>query len=194
MVNNEQSTSLQATVIVLTMLCVGLGAGTWQGYSEARQANARTEALVAALSGKSQPTPVFEKVEIPPAPDKRHSLGDAIIVASIAGAIFGYFYLKYRFRQERMAILHQERMTALANDMALPDLDPPEVYSPPNPHVPLIIGIVLTMFGVGSMVALSKVLVDDAQRFWIMPLPIALIGVGLVLAYTLTTKSEYPHK
>jgi hypothetical protein len=123
-----------------------------------------------------------------------HSIGDGIIVASISGAIFGYFYLKYRFRQRRMEILHQERMTAMEKDMALPDLDPPEVIAPPDRQVPLVIGTVFAMFGFGSMIALSRALVGDIQRFWIMPLPIALIGVGLILAYTLTTKSEHPHK
>jgi hypothetical protein len=123
-----------------------------------------------------------------------HSIGDGIVVASISGAIVGYFYLKYRFRQRRMEILHEERMTAMEKDMALPDLDPPEVVSPPDRQTPLVIGAVLAMFGFGSMIALSRALVEEAHRFWIMPLPIALMGVGVILAYVLTTKNEYPRK
>ncbi len=44
MARDGQSTALQATVIVLTMLVVGLGVGTWLGYSEATKATARANA------------------------------------------------------------------------------------------------------------------------------------------------------
>jgi hypothetical protein len=49
MARDGQSTALQATVIVLTMLTVGLGVGTWLGYAEAQKASARATAAEDAV-------------------------------------------------------------------------------------------------------------------------------------------------
>ena len=124
-----------------------------------------------------------------------HSIGDGIVAAALSAAVIGYFYFTNQTRQKRLEILHQERMTAMEKDMALPDLDPPEVYSPPDQSIQLIIGIVLAMFGLGAMIALSLALAEESHRFWVMPLPIALIGVGLIIAYIVTaTNNEIPRK
>lgn len=48
MARDGQSTALQATVIVLTLLTVGLGVTSWLGYSEAQKATARATSAEAA--------------------------------------------------------------------------------------------------------------------------------------------------
>lgn len=120
-----------------------------------------------------------------------HTIGDGIIVLALAVAFLGYFYLKHRERQRRLEIIHQERLAAMDKGIPLPELpiDPPRVPNPPDPRVPLILGIVLLAFGGGSMLALSLVSTSDA-RFWPMPLPVALVGLGLMLYYFLAANRE----
>ncbi len=117
-----------------------------------------------------------------------HSIGDGIIVAALAARLFGYLYLKYRTRIRRLELVHQERLIAMEKDFPLPELpmDPPQIRTPPNPHVPLILGIVLLMFGTGCMIALRFTLEEAVQRLWITPLPVVLIGLGLILVHRLT--------
>lgn len=116
-----------------------------------------------------------------------HSIGDGIIVAALAALAFGYLNLKFRTRIRRMEIVHQERLIAIEKDFPLPELslDPPLPPPAPDPHVPLILGVVLLAFGGGSMIALRFYDEPSAQRLWVMPLPVALIGLGLILIYPL---------
>jgi hypothetical protein len=116
-----------------------------------------------------------------------HSIGDGIIVLALAAAFLGYFYLKHLERQRRLEIVHQERLAAMDKGIPLPELpiDPPRVQAPPDPRIPLILGIVLLAVGGGAMAAFSLVSGDSIQMFWPMPLPLALVGVGLMLYYFL---------
>ncbi|MFN3194280.1 MAG: hypothetical protein ACE361_27480 [Aureliella sp.] len=116
-----------------------------------------------------------------------HSVGDGIIVAALAGLLFGYLYLRFRTRIKRLELIHQERLQAMEKDFPLPELpvDPPVVRNPPNPHVPLILGVVLVMFGAGSMVALYFAAAEGIQKLWVAPLPVLFIGVGLILVHGL---------
>jgi hypothetical protein len=121
-----------------------------------------------------------------------HSVGDGIIVAALTAGVVGYFLLRFLERRRRLEILHAERVTAMDKGIPLPELplDPPSstpVFSP-NPHVPLILGIVLTAFGAGSMMALW--LVERLRPGWPMPLPVASIGVGLVLYHFLAAGGQ----
>jgi hypothetical protein len=116
-----------------------------------------------------------------------HSIGDGIIVLALAAAFLGYFYLKHLERQRRLEIVHQERLAAMDKGIPLPELpiDPPRVQAPPDPRIPLILGIVLLAVGGGAMAAFSLVSGDSIHMFWPMPLPLALVGVGLMLYYFL---------
>jgi hypothetical protein len=120
------------------------------------------------------------------------SIGDAIIVVALAGAYLGYLYLKYRERLRRLEIVHQERLAAMDKGIPLPELpiDPPVVEKRPDPHVPLILGIVLMAFGAGSMIALSLVSDGGESVYWPLPLPVAMIGLGLMLYYFLAANRE----
>ena len=121
-----------------------------------------------------------------------HSIGDGIIVSALAALFFGYLYLKYRTRIKRLELIHQERLIAMERDFPLPELpmDPPREKSPFNPFVPLILGIVLVMFGGGAMVAMRFSLEAEFQKLWITPLPLVLVGAGLVFVYRLTSSTK----
>jgi hypothetical protein len=73
----------------------------------------------------------------------------------------------------------------------LPELpiDPPKLPKPPDPRAPLIHGIVWSAFGGGSVLALHLIgPVGNAPDLWPLPLPIALLGVGLILYYVLASE------
>ena len=116
-----------------------------------------------------------------------HSIGDGIIVIALAAAFLGYIYLKFLERQRRLEILHQERLAAMEKGIPLPELpiDPPSPAQPADPRVVLILGIILSGFGAGSMIALS--FVHGNHTYWPLPLPMVFMGVGLMLFYFLAS-------
>ena len=68
--------------------------------------------------------------------------------------------------------------------MQVPELpiDPPSPAQPADPRVVLIlIGIILSGFGAGSMIALS--FVHGNHTYWPLPLPMVFVGVGLMLLH-----------
>jgi hypothetical protein len=117
-----------------------------------------------------------------------HSYPEALIVIALTAGFLGYQYLKMRERQRRMEILHAERLAAMDKGIPLPELpfDPPAQAwkEPPDRTVPLAIGIVLAAFGFGAM-AMLAFLAED-KPYWAVPLPIAMMGLGLVLYYHLS--------
>jgi len=117
-----------------------------------------------------------------------HTLGDGLIVAALAAAFVAYLYFRHVERQHRLEIAHQERLAAMDKGIPLPEfpLDPPKVPRPPDPRAPLIHGIVWAALGLGTMVALR--LVPHAPVLWPLPLPIALLGLGLILYYALASQ------
>jgi hypothetical protein len=132
-----------------------------------------------------------------------HSIGDAIIVAAIAGAILGYCHMKHVERRRRLEIVHQERLVAMEKGIPLPELpiDPPKVPTGPNPQATLVHGIVWTALGTGAMIALgingpSREIEYAASSgsswsfssLWAFPLPMVFLGLGLMLYYFLATE------
>lgn len=120
-----------------------------------------------------------------------HSIGDGIIVAALALGVLGYLFLKFQEKRRRLEVLHAERVMAMEKGIPLPELPLEPTASqmrPPDPHTPLIMGIVLTMFGIGSMAAL--LMVEQFRPVWPMPLPVAFIGIGLVLYYFLAGREQ----
>jgi hypothetical protein len=119
-----------------------------------------------------------------------HSIGDGIIVLALAATAIAYMYFKHRGRQDRLEVIHQERMAAMDKGIPLPELpiDPPSVPKAPDPRATLIHGLVWTTLGVGAMAALLVVgRIGDAPPLWPLPLPITLLGVGLILYYALAS-------
>jgi hypothetical protein len=120
-----------------------------------------------------------------------HSLGDGIIVASIAAAIVAYLYFGHVERRRRLEVVHQERLAAMDKGIPLPEfpLEPSRAPQPPNPKATLLHGIVWSVFGFGAMAALALLDVfPDAPALWPMPLPLAFLGVGLILYYALAAE------
>lgn len=120
-----------------------------------------------------------------------HTIGDALIVFALVAGFLLYQYLKQLGKQKRLDIIHAERLAAMDKGIPLPELpiDPPPGAwrRPPDPKVPLAIGIVLTAFGIGAMAMLA--ILVQGQRYWAVPLPIAMMGLGLVLFYRLSVES-----
>jgi len=122
-----------------------------------------------------------------------HSVGDGIIVAAIAAAVVAYFYFKHVERQRRLEIVHQERLAAMEKGIPLPELplDPPKVPKPPDPRAPLLHGIVWLAFGGGAMLALWLFAPwPEGRALWPLPIPLALLGVGLILYYALSSDRD----
>jgi hypothetical protein len=120
-----------------------------------------------------------------------HTVGDGIIVAALAAAFVAYLYFKHVERQRRLEIVHQERLAAMEKGIPLPEfpLDPPKVRTPPDPRAPLMHGIVWVALGGGAMLALRLIGPQpDTPALWPLPLPLALLGIGLMLYYALGSK------
>jgi hypothetical protein len=119
-----------------------------------------------------------------------HTVGDGIIVWALAAAYAAYLYFRHTERQRRLEIVHQERLAAMEKGIPLPEfpLDPPKVPTPPDPRATLIHGIVWLALGGGAMVALRLIGPQpNALVLWPLPLPLALLGVGLILYYALAS-------
>jgi hypothetical protein len=120
-----------------------------------------------------------------------HSVGDGIIVAALAAAVVAYLYFRHIERRRRLELVHQERLAAMDKGIPLPELplDPPKVPRPPDPRAPLIHGIVWSALGGGAMLALRLIEpLPDAPALWPLPLPLALLGIGLMLYYALASE------
>lgn len=116
-----------------------------------------------------------------------HSIGDGLIVAAVVAGVIGYLYLKSQERRRRLELVHAERLAAMDKGIPLPELPLDPAPTPPRPldrQVTLVIGIVLAMFAVGGMAALA--LLRPERAMWPVPLPMAFLGLGLVLYYLLT--------
>src|SRR5262245_24316241 len=116
-----------------------------------------------------------------------HTFGDGLIVASIAAAIVAYLYFQHVERRRRLEIIHQERLAAMDKGIPLPELpiDPPTAPSG-NPHAVLLHAIVWAAFSVGGMIVLYLNLPAQMHGYWIAPLPLTFLGIGLMLYYFLT--------
>jgi hypothetical protein len=117
-----------------------------------------------------------------------HSIGEGIIAIALAAAFVGYFYLKHRSRQLRLELIHAERLAAMDKGIPLPELPidpPPAGRGPLDPAQFVFPGIVLTVFGGGTMIAFA--FTAWTRPIWLLPLPLALIGVGMLLYSFLPT-------
>ena len=119
-----------------------------------------------------------------------HTIGDGIIVAALAAAFVAYLYFRHVERRRRLEIVHQERLAAMEKGIPLPELplDPPHIRTPSDPRAPLIHGIVWLALGAGAMMALRLIQPFPTPVLWPLPLPIALLGVGLMLYYALASE------
>jgi hypothetical protein len=107
-------------------------------------------------------------------------IGEVIVIA-LAAAFVVRLYFAHQERQRRLEISHRERMAAIEKGIPLPELplEPPAVGVHGDTHFALFPGIVLLTLGVGSMVAF--LMTRDLSDFWMLPLPVAFMGVGMIV-------------
>jgi hypothetical protein len=94
-------------------------------------------------------------------------------------------------KMRKLEIVQRERLVALEKGLPLPEwpvLDvpsPPVSPPPPNPHSMPVTGIILMAIAGGAMLVLYATLPQPAHNFWVLPLPVALVGLGLLLYHYL---------
>jgi hypothetical protein len=110
------------------------------------------------------------------------TIGDGISALALAGGIVGYLYLKHQSWQKKVEIIHQERMAAMEKGIPLPEfpMEPGRERREPDPRVLPIMGTVFLTLSVGTMILLALNLPAASHEFWVAPLPIAFLGVGLI--------------
>ncbi len=118
-----------------------------------------------------------------------HTVGDGIVVASLAAALVAYLYFRHMARRHRLELLHQERLVAIEKGIPLPELplDPSSAPRMSDPRTPLIHGIVWTALGGGAMLTLA-LLRPLPNGLWPLPIPMVSLGVGLILYYALVSR------
>ena len=116
----------------------------------------------------------------------------SVAVAVFPWALFlvlGYF--SWRQNQRRLEMLHEERMAAIEKGLPLvemPDLDGINPFNRPRksyPNAVLVVGIVFVAVGAGAMGAMALSRIPELNAFWSIPLPLVLLGAGLVLCHIL---------
>lgn len=118
------------------------------------------------------------------------TIGDGLVALALAGGIVSYLFIKHATRQKRMEIIHQERMAALDKGIPLPefplDLMEDKPHAPEVPVLP-VLGIILSTLSIGAMIVLYLTMPVGARFWWISPLPLVFMGIGLILFHVLGT-------
>jgi uncharacterized membrane protein len=111
-----------------------------------------------------------------------YTVGDGMVGLALAAGVVGYVYVQHQSRRNRLEIIHQERLAAMEKGIPLPEfpLDPARDPSVPDPNVLPILGTVLLSLSVGTMIMLYRTLEAAKHTFWVLPLPFAFLGVGLL--------------
>jgi hypothetical protein len=123
-----------------------------------------------------------------------------LAIALVLVALWLFTYLQYRLKRRRTEMIHQERMAAMERGIPLPefpnfDLGPSPFLltrlaaKPGSPQSSLLTGIIFLCASVGGMIVLFYLLPLDRHLYWILPLPLALVGIGLLLYYALLRRS-----
>jgi peptidoglycan/LPS O-acetylase OafA/YrhL len=120
------------------------------------------------------------------------AVSDSILILAIVAAVIAYHYFKQKTTQRRLELIHQERLAAMDKGIPLPELpiDPPRAPDPDHGNVALMLGIILTTFSVGTMIVLYMNLSEGQHNFWVTPLPVAMMGGGLMLYHFLSRERE----
>jgi hypothetical protein len=116
-----------------------------------------------------------------------YTVGDGMVALALAAGVVGYVYLKHQSRRKRLEIVHQERLVAMEKGIPLPEfpLEPARNPRVPDPTVLPILGIVLLSLSVGAMIVLYRTLDAEEHGFWVSPLPLTFLGVGLLAFHLL---------
>lgn len=118
-----------------------------------------------------------------------NSFPDALIVLALAGALVAWLYFRNKERQRRMDIVHQERLIAMEKGFPLPELPSEPTKAPDDPREMLVHGVAWVAMGLGGMLALGLTgMTVNGTPLWPLPMPLLLLGVGLMLVYVLGSR------
>jgi len=123
-------------------------------------------------------------------------------VFACAVVLIVIWHLRSKRRQEKMTLVHLERMKAMEKGVPLPEF--PElseeakmqqfdrIFTPTrlNPRWPIGVGAVVMMGGLGYLVAAMLSNDPDLAMTWSIGLIPMFIGFGLVLYYFLTRQPD----
>ena len=109
-----------------------------------------------------------------------YTVGDGTVVLALAAGTVGYIYVKAESRRKKLEMIHQERLAVMEKGIPLPEF-PLETERGPDPNVIPILGTVLASFSLGAMIVLYRTLDAESHAFWVSPLPIAFLGIGLLV-------------
>jgi uncharacterized membrane protein YczE len=111
-----------------------------------------------------------------------YTVGDGTVVLALAAGFVGYVHVKHQSRRKRLEIIHQERLVAMEKGIPLPEfpLEPARDPRPDPNNVMPILGTVLFSLSVGTMIVFYLTLKAAEHGFWVLPLPFAFLGVGLL--------------
>lgn len=119
-----------------------------------------------------------------------YTAGDGTVTFALVAGVIGYLYLKHLDRQKRLEIIHQERMAAMEKGIPLPEFPlEPKVDRSRDELVLPILGIVLSTLSIGAMIVLYRTLDTASRSFWISPLPLTFLGIGLTAFHYLKGNS-----
>lgn len=101
---------------------------------------------------------------------------------ALAIGFVGYWWIERNYRLQRARMAHDLRLKALEQGVPLIELDDPEETGESKPSVPVmpILGLVLAAFSLGAMIVMATILPVAVRHLWITPLPVLLMGLGLV--------------
>lgn len=114
-----------------------------------------------------------------------------ILVIGIVASVFVIFrILAHQEKMRKIENLHKERLAAIDKGLPPPEMpvEPAPVLPPPAkpmPNAPLVTGIIMIGASLGVMAILFLNLPYEAHGFWIIPLPVFLVGFGLMLYHFL---------
>jgi hypothetical protein len=128
------------------------------------------------------------------------SIANTVSALALAAGILAYVYLKYRSRQRRIEVIHQERMAAIEKGIALPEYTSEPIRLPDERVLP-ILGTVFISLSTGAMLLLLLCLPAPTRgiaistlpqvvfylnvpaishTIWLAPLPLTCVGLGLL--------------
>lgn len=114
-----------------------------------------------------------------------YTIGDGMVALALAGGIVGYLYVTHQSRQKKIEVVHRERMAAMEKGIPLPEFpsEPERYHRSRDQEVLPIMGTVFSTLSLGAMVVLYMALPAPSHGFWVAPLPLAFLGVGLIAFY-----------
>jgi len=119
-----------------------------------------------------------------------YSIGDGMVTLALAAGIVGYVYITHRTRLRKLEMIHQERLVAMEKGIPLPEFPlEPEKVRRNDPTILPIMGIVFFSLSLGAMIMLYLSLPERSHSFWIAPLPLGFLGLGLVAFHFLKIHS-----